>query len=433
MSQVAIHVEGIGKRYAIGERAYAPLLRDAIASAAKAPARVLRGGGRRGGNGHSLREREHIWALKNISFDIREGEVLGLIGRNGAGKTTLLKIFARITRPTVGSAEVHGRMGSLLEVGTGFHYELTGRENCYLSGAILGMSRREINRRFDEIVAFAEVEKFIDTPIKHYSTGMQMRLAFAIAAHLEPEILLVDEVLAVGDTAFQKKCLGKMENVAHTGRTIILVSHSMDAIARLCGRALLLSHGELVSVGKTDEVISAHLKEQSRIQPRFEVDSNISALRDRTAFLLSGEICQAGGLLSAKGELTGVLFSKPWSVKLRYRVTNPVSNIFAGIRISDARERFVLNTGECFTKELRLERQPGDYEATCHIPQGLILPGEYSLDIGLDIVNGPCIQGLQDVARWRIINDDEVLGRLEDGRLVGAIGATITPWTVSRI
>ncbi len=201
MHKVAIHSVGIGKRYVIGERARYLALRDVLASAMSAPVQLF-GWNRRNGRN---RGREHLWALRDVSFDIREGEIVGLIGRNGAGKTTLLKILSRITRPTAGFAEVHGRMGSLLEVGTGFHPELTGRENVFLSGAILGMRKREIERKFDAIVAFAEVDKFIDTPLKHFSTGMQMRLAFAVAAQLEPEILLVDEVLAVGDLEFQKK------------------------------------------------------------------------------------------------------------------------------------------------------------------------------------------------------------------------------------
>jgi lipopolysaccharide transport system ATP-binding protein len=248
MSRIAIRAEGLGKEYQIGERAgYMPPLREVLGNALRSPAKLFKSNGNsEAHNDHRSRGRETIWALRDASFEIQEGEVVGLIGRNGAGKTTLLKILARITRPTVGFAEVHGRMGSLLEVGTGFHHELTGRENCYLSGAILGMSKREIERKFDEIVAFAEVEKFIDTPIKHYSTGMQMRLAFAIAAHLEPEILLVDEVLAVGDLAFQKKCLGKMEMVAKGGRTIVLVSHSMAAITRLCQRGMLLDGGKII-------------------------------------------------------------------------------------------------------------------------------------------------------------------------------------------
>ncbi|MGB9487788.1 MAG: ABC transporter ATP-binding protein, partial [Terriglobia bacterium] len=222
MSDVVIHVENLGKRYRIGERERYLALRDILARAVAAPARLFRPRKPSSPNGDPT----HIWALKDVCFEIRQGEVLGIIGRNGAGKTTLLKILARVTYPTQGFARVRGRMGSLLEVGTGFHPELTGRENVFLSGAILGMGKAEIQRKFDEIVAFSEVEKFIDTPLKHYSSGMQMRLAFAVAAHLEPEILLVDEVLAVGDISFQRKCLGKMSNVARAGRTILFVSHN---------------------------------------------------------------------------------------------------------------------------------------------------------------------------------------------------------------
>src|SRR5271155_5446898 len=213
MSESVIHVEGLGKRYRVGERERYLALRDVLTRAFTAPFRR----GKRNG------QADFIWALRDVSFDISQGEVVGLIGRNGAGKTTLLKLLSRITRPTEGFAEVRGRVGSLLEVGTGFHPELSGRENIYLSGAILGMSRREINNKHAEIVAFAEVERFLDTPLKHFSTGMQMRLAFAVAAHLEPEILLVDEVLAVGDLEFQKKCLGKMQDISRSGRPIPFV------------------------------------------------------------------------------------------------------------------------------------------------------------------------------------------------------------------
>src|SRR5438132_1368545 len=223
MSQIVIRCEKIGKRYRIGERERYLALRDVLSKWITAPVQLLRKQGASCKNG----KREHLWALKDVSFEVQHGEVIGLIGRNGAGKSTLLKILARVTKPTEGRAMLRGRIGSLLEVGTGFHPELTGRENVFLSGAILGMGNNEIRRKFDEIVAFAEVEKFIDTPLKHYSSGMQMRLAFAVAAHLEPEILLVDEVLAVGDVAFQKKCLGKMGSVAKAGRTILFVSHNM--------------------------------------------------------------------------------------------------------------------------------------------------------------------------------------------------------------
>src|SRR6266852_5479710 len=260
MSHVAIHVESLGKRYRIGGRERYLTMRDRLANALKSPARWFRSNGA-GNSGGGPR---HIWALRNVSFDLQEGEVLGLIGRNGAGKTTLLKILSRVTQPTEGPAEIHGRVGSLLEVGTGFHPELTGRENTYLNGAILGMGRREIDRKFDEIVAFSEVGDFIDTPLKHYSTGMQMRLAFAVAAHLEPETLLVDEVLAVGDLAFQKKCLGKMGEVASGGRTIVFVSHQLNQVRRLCEKVIWLDQGKIFKVGPTSEVAGAYETSMSR-------------------------------------------------------------------------------------------------------------------------------------------------------------------------
>jgi lipopolysaccharide transport system ATP-binding protein len=254
MSEVVIRVENLGKRYRIGERERYLALRDVLTRAMSAPARLFGSRKPTSSNG----DYSHIWALKNVSFDIRQGEVVGIIGRNGAGKTTLLKILARVTKPTQGFAEVRGRMGTLLEVGTGFHPELTGRENVFLSGAILGMSKAEIRRKFDEIVAFAEVEKFIDTPLKHYSSGMQMRLAFAVAAHLEPEILLVDEVLAVGDVEFQKKCLGKMGDVAKEGRTILFVSHQLNQIRRLCDSCCWVDQGSVRMLGRTAEAINGY-------------------------------------------------------------------------------------------------------------------------------------------------------------------------------
>lgn len=256
MGDVAIRVENLSKRYRIGqgERYYA--LRDTLARAFTAPFRRWYSHAR--SSASNSQSHDWIWALKEVSFDVKEGEVVGIIGRNGAGKSTLLKILSRITKPTEGLAEIHGRVGSLLEVGIGFHHELTGRENIFLNGAILGMKKTEILQRFDEIVAFAEVEKFIDTPVKHYSSGMYMRLAFAVAAHLEPEILLVDEVLAVGDAAFQKKCLGKMGEVAKEGRTVLFVSHNMAAIRQLCHTATLISGGQLVLGGDAREVAARY-------------------------------------------------------------------------------------------------------------------------------------------------------------------------------
>jgi lipopolysaccharide transport system ATP-binding protein len=243
-----IKVENLSKVYKLGGASHNSL-RDALASFIKKPL--------------ARNKKEELDALKNINFEVNEGETLGIIGNNGAGKSTLLKILSRITKPTTGSIELHGRVGSLLEVGTGFHNELSGRENIYLNGAILGMKRTEIENKFGEIVAFSEIERFLDTPVKHYSSGMYMRLAFAVAAHLEPEILIVDEVLAVGDMAFQKKCLRKMREVGETGRTVLFVSHDMQSISRLCTRVIWLKNGELVKDGETGEVVGAYLREQA--------------------------------------------------------------------------------------------------------------------------------------------------------------------------
>src|SRR5208283_2020429 len=313
MSTPVIQTAGIGKRYRRGLQASPGLLRDSIARAFRSPLSVFR-----------RANQETFWALKDVSLEVGQGEVLGLIGRNGSGKTTLLKILSRITQPTSGWAEIHGRVGSLLEVGTGFHPELTGRENTYLSGAILGMGKSEITRKFDEIVAFAELEKFIDTPVKHYSSGMYVRLAFAVAAHLEPEILLVDEVLAVGDIKFQRKCLGKMSDVARAGRTIILVSHQLNQIRRLCQRALWIDGGTLRQSGPTPEVVGA-----------YEADMSASALdgerpsHGRAQFLrwkLHGANPGSEYVLSTDGETT---------VSFLLRVNSALHCVHHGIGLYD--------------------------------------------------------------------------------------------------
>jgi lipopolysaccharide transport system ATP-binding protein len=251
LSDIAIRTEQLGKRYRLGSpHQPSTTLREALLDMAHAPLRL----GERGRPAHT-----EFWALRDISLQVPRGEVLGIVGRNGAGKSTLLKLLSRVSRPTVGRAVVHGRVGSLLEVGTGFHPELSGRENIYLNGAILGMSRAEIQRRFDQIVEFAEIERFIDTPVKRYSSGMYMRLAFSIAAHVEPEILLVDEVLSVGDAAFQKRCLGKMDTAARDGRTVVFVSHNMPTVLTLCERAILLEAGRLVDDGTPAAIVTRYL------------------------------------------------------------------------------------------------------------------------------------------------------------------------------
>jgi len=281
MSGIVIRAEHLGKKYLIGHKAENGrymALRDVIAQNAgrlwQTTRDLVHG---RFVHGETL---EEVWALKDVSFEVKKGEVIGVVGSNGAGKSTLLRILSRITEPSEGRVRIRGRVASLLEVGTGFHPELTGRENIFLNGAILGMTRVEIRRRFDEIVAFADIEKFLDTPVKRYSSGMYVRLAFAVAAHLEPEILLVDEVLAVGDAAFQKKCLGKMERVATEGRTVLFVSHNMSSVLRLCPRAILLRQGRVSSVGVTSEVVRDYLRALNELGATFGAErSGNGALR----------------------------------------------------------------------------------------------------------------------------------------------------------
>jgi lipopolysaccharide transport system ATP-binding protein len=277
MSPIAIRVEELGKQYVIGGPAnHYPTLKESLTAAARRTGASLRSPI----SSMRRKRRETFWALRGVTMDVSEGEVVGIVGRNGAGKSTLLKLLSRITEPTEGQAAIHGRVGSLLEVGTGFHPELTGRENIFLNGAILGMPRSEIATKFDEIVAFAEVERFIDMPVKRYSSGMYLRLAFAVAAHLEPDILIIDEVLAVGDASFQKKCLGKMGEVANEGRTVLFVSHNMDAIQRLCTRAILLDQGQIVLDSDVPQVVALYLS--SRTDSSVPGRSTFLAEADRT-------------------------------------------------------------------------------------------------------------------------------------------------------
>jgi len=360
-----IHSVGLGKRYAIGERARYVALRDVLANAMNAPRQIL-GRNRRSGENRS---REQLWALRDVSFDIQEGEIVGLIGRNGAGKTTLLKILSRVTRPTAGFAEVHGRMGSLLEVGTGFHPELTGRENVFLSGAILGMGKREIERKFDEIVAFAEVDKFIDTPLKHFSTGMQMRLAFAVAAQLEPEILLVDEVLAVGDLEFQKKCLGKMSEVSKGGRTIVFVSHQMSQIRRLCERVIWVDRGVIKQDGPTLDVVSAY---ERAFTERTEVNVQEESSGQGIQFLKWELVVEDGALPNVLQHFDPVCF------RVVIRLTERILKGNYAILLFDDAGRIIWH-GNCELSGL----EPGTLEFVHRLPTLPIKPGAYRWKVGI--------------------------------------------------
>ena len=356
MSEAVIKVEGMGKRYRVGERERYYALRDVLTRALTAPFR--RNGQRR--------PADYLWALRDVSFDIQQGEVVGLIGRNGSGKTTLLKILSRITRPTAGFAEVHGRVGSLLEVGTGFHPELTGRENVYLSGAVLGMRKAEINRKFDEIVAFSGVERFLDTALKHFSTGMQMRLAFSVAAHLEPEILLVDEVLAVGDLEFQKKCLGKMEDVSKGGRTIVFVSHQMNQIRRLCQRVLWIDAGQVRRDGPAEAVIGAY--EQSSLSAA-HAEPRESSSHESVWFSGWEVVRRRGGESNSVSE-----GSEPVSIRVRVCNQQSIQRGKATAFIYDGRG--VLVSGWSFDS---FQLSPGNHEVFLTFSNLPLRPGAYNV------------------------------------------------------
>ncbi len=376
MSETAIRVEGIRKRYRIGEREKYFALRDVLTNALKAPWRMLRGRGAGAGNGPP----DHIWALDGVSLEIQHGQAVGLIGRNGAGKTTLLKILSRITKPTEGRAEIHGRVGSLLEVGTGFHQELTGRENIYLNGAILGMKKAEIKRKFAEIVAFAEVETFLDTPVKHYSSGMYVRLAFAVAAHLEPDILLVDEVLAVGDAAFQKKCLGKMSEVTRAGRTVVFVSHNMSAILNLCSRALLIERGRLAKDGTAQETARAYLESLQAGRSENPLDMTERWGRGRVKFsrvrIEDAQGRQLEHAMSAE-ELSIVLHYESQQAQLlqNCRVSVAIEDLFGQI--------FFVCSTEMTSKEP--QNLPPCGAVRCVIPRLPLSQGRYNLTVFLEV------------------------------------------------
>jgi lipopolysaccharide transport system ATP-binding protein len=369
-----IRVEGLSKKYLIGhrQRDRYPTFRDLLTNSARSLGNALRGPSPQVQN----RSTEELWALKGVSFQVHRGDRIGIIGRNGAGKSTLLKILSRITDPTEGRISVKGRVGSLLEVGTGFHPELTGRENIYLNGAILGMSKSEIERKFDEIVAFSEVEKFLDTPVKRYSSGMYVRLAFAVAAHLDPDILIVDEVLAVGDAQFQKKCLGKMGDVTKEGRTVLFVTHNMSAVSLLCPQTILLRDGTIVAQGTTAEAVERYLSSESNESAEalwsFEEAPGSDTAKLHSVKVLNdqGEICFA------------VSMDKPITLKARFWVLRKARvDISFHLR---RQENLLLATGTFHEKDwVSLERNPGLYEVSCAIPSHFLNDGLHSVTVYL--------------------------------------------------
>jgi lipopolysaccharide transport system ATP-binding protein len=375
MNDVAIRIEGLSKRYRIGELKYYKALRDTLTDMLYAPFRAAASILKRPSN--TVSQDNFIWALKDISFDVKRGKAIGIIGRNGAGKSTLLKVLSRITEPTAGNAEVHGRVGSLLEVGTGFHPELTGRENIYLNGAIMGMKKAEIEHKFDEIVAFAEVERFIDTPVKHFSSGMYIRLAFAVAAHLEPEILMVDEVLAVGDAAFQKKCLGKMGDISGEGRTVLFVSHNMGAIKQLCQRAILLNNGMVEHSGPTGEVVARYLEGERGAEAAEYVWSGKDAPGDESARLKAIRLCSGSGEpRSAFGT------DEPVYVEVEYTILKRVSPFRVGFSLHGSDGSYIFYSSDDDKREHAGQpRAPGEYVSRCRIPENWLNVGGYFVHI----------------------------------------------------
>jgi len=412
MSNFAIRCEGLSKQYRIGssQQLY-KTLRDAITDAAAAPLRRIRSIAQNGNLQTPVKD-GYIWALQDVSFEITPGEVVGIIGRNGAGKSTILKILSRITKPTRGHAEVHGRVGSLLEVGTGFHPELTGRENIFLNGAILGMRKSEIDRKFDQIVAFAEVEKFIDTPVKRYSSGMYMRLAFAVAAHLETEILLVDEVLAVGDAQFQRKCFERMREIGNQGRTILFVSHNMSAIRSICKQALIIERGTVLGQGQIDETVDQYLSQINATQSLGEaVETNTFTVTSVQVTSVAGPVIKTFDPVQVK-----VQFVPKAEIKdpgLYVSILTMESRRLTGLDLKDFITTSSLPPGKATELGFTIESLP-------------LLPGAYQLEIHLKDMAQNLVEIVPQFFEFAVA-ETEVYGGRKLDRWFGHIGLRAQP------
>jgi len=421
MGDIAIRVEDLSKLYRIGPTTSRhDTLRDAIADVGSKISRFIR----RPTTPQLACQNSNsndFWALKGVSFEVKRGEAVGLIGRNGAGKSTLLKILARITEPTTGRVEIHGRVGSLLEVGTGFHPELTGRENIYLNGAILGMKRAEIRRKFDEIVAFADIERFLDTPVKRYSSGMYVRLAFAVAAHLEPEILIVDEVLAVGDGAFQRKCLNKMEDVGKEGRTVLFVSHSMPAITRLCERAILLDDGTVMREGPSHFVVSSYLSSVRGTTSVKEWTDPEKAPGGEVARLRALRVRDQNGQLADTIDIREPVF-----VEMEYDVTKPGHKLLAHLQFYNEEGVHAFSAHDLDPQWRRRPRPAGRYISTVQIPGNFLSEGTIFVGAGLEALDPVIVQVyMLDLVAFRVIenmNTDSARGDY-----AGKMGGIVRP------
>ncbi len=409
MAEIAIKAEHLSKTFPLGERNEFKTLRDAVIGVASFS--FLR---RRA-------EPEMVTALVDASFDINAGEVVGIIGRNGAGKSTLLKILARITDPTTGRAEVHGRVGSLLEVGTGFHPELSGRENIFLNGAILGMKRAEILRKFDEIVSFAEVERFIDTPVKHYSSGMYLRLAFAVAAHMDPEILLVDEVLAVGDASFQRKCLNKMQDVGKEGRTVIFVSHNMPAVTRLCPRVIMLEAGRVAADGASHEVVTSYLKSGVGLKASREWDKNAKAPGNDVAKLLAVRVRTEDGAVAEAMDIR-----KPIGIEMEYEVLQDGIVLVPNFHFFNEEGAYLFVSMDVDPEWHRRPKPCGRYKSTAWIPGNLLAEGTIVVGAALYTIKSAKVHFFErDAVAFQVV--DSLGGGSARGDYAGPMIGAIRP------
>ena len=418
----AIEAHELSKRYRIGQMqaAYGTLRDSLVRTAARVTGR------------EDPVQRQEIWALRDVSFSVTEGEVLGIIGRNGAGKSTLLKILTRITTPTTGRAVIRGRVGSLLEVGTGFNPELTGRENVFLNGSILGMKRREIQRKLPDIIEFSGIDKFIDTPVKRYSSGMHVRLAFAVAAHLEPEILLVDEVLAVGDAEFQQRCLGRMEDFSGTGRTVVFVSHNMQTINQLCNRVIWIDGGTVMEDGDPSQVVTHYLQSSSYASgAQISWADDESAPGDDLVRLLSVRVVDEAGDTVETCDVREAV-----GIEIRYRVLREGPGVFAKIRVIEPRGTAAFNALDTGS-HAETSSEPGIYESTAWIPPNLLTEGTTKVDAAVCTLRAPKLH--QRASRYEAVSFtvfDPGDGDSARGRFTGQLSGVVRPlldWTVNRI
>ncbi|MBW4516491.1 MAG: ABC transporter ATP-binding protein [Timaviella obliquedivisa GSE-PSE-MK23-08B] len=428
MSNPIIRVENLSKKYTVSHQQEGyTTFRDAMTNGARSLGQALF-------NRKNVKPRsssnEDFWALKDVNFEIQQGDRVGIIGRNGAGKSTLLKILSRITEPTHGSIRIKGRVASLLEVGTGFHPELTGRENVFLNGAILGMEKTEIKRKFDEIVAFAEIERFLDTPVKRYSSGMYVRLAFAVAAHLEPEVLIVDEVLAVGDSAFQKKCLGKMETVANEGRTVIFVSHSMETVTRLCNTAILLENGSVKSSGRTEQVVHAYLKSDFGTTARRSWRHLDKAPGNNIARLVEVNVHNEDGKIMDNFDIT-----KPVGITMVYEVLKSDAVFTHSINLFNENGVHILSSHDITSEMRKKPRAKGYYSSTMWVPGNFLSEGMVAVSVAI-IEQDPFVIYFHELDAVAFNVTDSINGLSARGNYVQHFPGVVRPilnWETSRI